>query len=66
MDIKLKARLSAYARIPSPRACVIDTVTNEEIDSLFQDIPEDLLPTDITMCSEDVVSEEDIDTLFRR
>lgn len=67
MDIKLNAKLSAYAKIPSPKACTTDTVTKEEIDTLFD--KESVTPTVVlesSACNECVVTEADIAALFRR
>ena len=67
MDIKLNAKLSAYAKIPSPKACTADTVTNEDIDTLFG--KGSVTPTvDLNniVCSECDVTEADIAALFRR
>lgn len=67
MDIKLNAKLSAYAKIPSPKACTTDTVTNEDIDTLFG--KESVTPSvvlDNSVCTECVVTEADIAALFRR
>lgn len=70
MDIKLKARLSAYSRFPhsiSDKQCPNDTVTKEDIDSLFGK-SESIQPKPTTTvnyyCGNDTVSTEDIDSLF--
>ena len=67
MDIKLNAKLSAYAKIPSPKACTIDTVTNEDIDKLFgKGLETPTVDVDNSVCNECVVTEADIAALFRR
>ena len=68
MDIKLNAKLSAYGKLPSPKACNSDTITKEDIDSLFgkplPPQPEVTKPTFIR--DAEVISYEDIDSLFKR
>ena len=69
MDIRLNAKLSAYGKFPpAVPSCSVDTVTKEEIDSLFGDPssvvkPEVTKPTMVT-CSSKEVSYADIDALF--
>ena len=67
MDIKLNAQLSAYGKLPSPKACNVDTITKEEIDSLFgKPLPPkdpEVKPTFVR--DEEVITYEDIDSLFR-
>lgn len=71
MDIKLKARLSAYSRFPHKlvdKQCGADVVTKEDIDSLFggTSVPETTQPsTELNSgCNSDTVSFADIDSLF--
>lgn len=68
MNIKLNAKLSAYGKLPSPKSCNIDTITKDDIDSLFgkptpPELP-DQKPT-FVVC-EETVTKEDIDSLFGR
>ena len=62
MDIKLRARLSAYSKLHGviPEECDHESVTNEEIDSLFDGsvIP----PMEENSCA---VSYTEIDSLFK-
>lgn len=68
MDIKLKARLSAYSRFPQGNivkpSCDADVVTKEDIDSLFQN---DATKNDSVKASSNsqTVSFTDIDSLFK-
>lgn len=71
MDIRLNARLSAYGKFPPANCgCSADTVTKEEIDSLFGETttptipPSGNAPTFVTCPSKDV-THEDIDSLFK-
>lgn len=72
MDIKLKARLSAYSRFPHSAAdkqCPNETVTKEDIDSLFgnsSSIQPDTKVTPTIYCGSETVSAADIDSLFKK
>ena len=69
MDIRLNAKLSAYGRIPSPKAgCDADLVTKEDIDSLFGKSVEVVEPTIINTAvnNTNAVSFSDIDSLFAK
>ena len=74
MDIKLKARLSAYSKFPKTSStdpsnpdCDVDVVTKEDIDSLFDSSAKHVTnTTKVTSnsCNSDIVTFEDIDSLF--
>ena len=53
MEIKINARLSAYSRVDEIHGCNIETIPNEEIDRLFEDLDEPIS-----------VTKDEIDTLF--
>lgn len=53
MDIKIKARLSAYSKVNSFGDVNIDNVRNSDIDTLFKEEPK-----------EGTVTKDEIDTLF--
>ena len=63
MDIKLKARLSAYSRFPQKsNECDADVVTKEEIDSLFSENNVDTAT--VFKNNKNTVSFTEIDSLF--
>lgn len=76
MEIKLKARLSAYSRFPkvasndgpSDSDCDAEVVTKEDIDSLFDTIApvttNNKTVSATSKCNSEVVSFADIDSLF--
>lgn len=69
MDIKLKARLSAYSRFPQKSCeCDAEVVTKEDIDSLFGEghVNEDI-NNNTCLCNnkKNTVAFTDIDSLFR-
>ena len=72
MDIKLKARLSAYSKVDSiNHECSIDSVTEPQIDELFKDMdmPQSVTKSEIDnlFVGEDKpesVSKSAIDSLF--
>lgn len=71
MQIKLNARLSAYAKVDGSTCDHpdISTVTNDQIDQLFkeEDKPEAVTKTEIDMLFEhETVSYSEIDSLFKR
>lgn len=69
MDIKLNARLSAYGKLPSPKSCNVDTVTHEEIDSLFDKTTLTQTPAQNSfpvVTSSSTVTHEEIDLLFKK
>lgn len=53
MNIKLRARLSAYSKINSV-STLVPVVNEDDIDTLFKDVPADT-----------VVDKDDIDSLFK-
>lgn len=69
MDIKLRARLSAYSRIGDPSSIpdipedgeTCDRVTEQEIDTLFQ---KKITTTSNSSQRQSVVSYSEIDSLF--
>lgn len=65
MDIKLRARLSAYAKVDSLKCveCDMDPVTNDEINTLFGEPPaEGTLPP---ITDPHTVTYSEIDSLFK-
>ena len=72
MDIKLRARLSAYSKVDAVRATIDDipTISNSDIDGLFQGYVESTVSKGKidTLFAEDkkpiVVDKATIDTLF--
>lgn len=74
MEIKLKARLSAYSRFPKvscnndPSDCDAEVVTKEDIDSLFDSVTASTTTVKATVsnskCNSEIVSAADIDSLF--
>lgn len=62
MDIKLNAKLSAYGKLPSPKACNTSTITKEDIDSLFD---KNNSNNNNNLNTSDI-SNKDIDALFKR
>ena len=75
MDIKLKARLSAYSRFPkvssdkpSDVPCDTEVATKEDIDALFDTVVTNSnnAPTtsSVKSCTTGVASIKDIDALF--
>lgn len=66
MDIRLSAKLSAYGKLPSPKSCIVDTVTHEEIDTLFgESLPETPPSNSPVFVKKQDVTKEDIDSLFK-
>ena len=68
MDIRLNARLSAYGKFPpADCGCSVDTVTKEEIDSLFGGTLPPVTPKpQIVNCTTAEVTYADIDSLFNK
>ena len=73
MNIKLNARLSAYSKVDSIQSgeCSVDTITNEQIDELFEDLdnPQSVKKDEIdtlfkTQEEPESVSKDEIDNLF--
>lgn len=64
MDIRLNAKLSAYGKLPSPKACNVDTVTEEDIDSLFDSTVQ--TPVINNTMNTQTVSNSEIDLLFNK
>lgn len=75
MDIKLRARLSAYSKVDAlHKDCEGDVITHEEIDTLFEDLGKpqavtnkeiDKLFIDSTAAESDTVTFDEIDLLFK-
>ena len=65
MDIRLNAKLSAYGKVSPPKACSADTVTHEDIDSLFEktNTSKSLKPI---ASNNSTVSTDEIDLLFNK
>lgn len=74
MDIKLRARLSAYSKVDSiNKECEHEYVSEEQIDELFKDMtkPESVTKDEIDGLFTDIkepesVSKDEIDTLFEK
>lgn len=72
MDIKLRARLSAYSKVntttsipPNNGESTCGRVTEREIDSLFEQAHEETIPPVVDNESVGTVSYADIDSLFK-
>lgn len=66
MDIKLRARLSAYSKVDSINgSCDMDPITKGQIDSLFGDDTSSIVPPPAYV-DPNVVSHAQIDSLFKK